>query len=319
MLVLGYFPRYIPGVKAGSEYTAHEFMKALGAAGHEVHVVLSDLPGEDYDLDGVHVHPTHDKRLDILARITTADLVITQQESYQRAVLLAKKYRRASISFVHSKWTSTKYGDLTVYNTQCLAEEYAGAHEHIVCHPWVNQDDYRVEKTGDAVTQINLNADKGSATFYALAERFPNQRFLGVIGGHGPQIIRDDLPNVEIHELTDDMREVYAQTRVLLMPSIYESYGRVAIEAASSGIPAILAPTQGLMEAMAEGASYAVRDDLDTWERLLKKLLTTKGWNAASKRALERAETVESQREAEVELWVRSAEDIARRRRGIRG
>ena len=36
---------------------------------------------------------------------------------------------------------------------------------------------------------------------------------------------------------TTDMRSVYAQTRVLLVPSVYESYGRVALEAAASGIP----------------------------------------------------------------------------------
>ena len=74
--------------------------------------------------------------------------------------------------------------------------------------------------------------------FYALAERFPDQRFFAVEGSYGEQIIRTDLPNVEWlrHVPGHQMREqVYARTKVLLMPSVYESYGRTAVEAMVAG------------------------------------------------------------------------------------
>jgi hypothetical protein len=49
---------------------------------------------------------------------------------------------------------------------------------------------------------------------------------------------------------TADIREVFRKTRVVLMPSLYESYGRVAVEAACAGIPAIVHPTEGLLESL---------------------------------------------------------------------
>ncbi|WP_262928542.1 glycosyltransferase family 4 protein [Streptomyces sp. CBMA152] len=52
------------------------------------------------------------------------------------------------------------------------------------------------------------------------------------------------------------MREhVYSRSRVILMPSLYESWGRVAVEAFASGIPVIAHTTPGLVESMGEAGS----------------------------------------------------------------
>jgi len=53
------------------------------------------------------------------------------------------------------------------------------------------------------------------------------------------------MANVTHHPNVHDMREVYGRARIILMPSLYESYGRVAVEALATGIPSIVAPTLG--------------------------------------------------------------------------
>ncbi|MFE4971343.1 glycosyltransferase [Kitasatospora sp. NPDC056651] len=53
------------------------------------------------------------------------------------------------------------------------------------------------------------------------------------------------------------MRErVYARSRVVLMPSSHESWGRVGVEAFASGIPVIAHPTPGLAECLGHAGIY---------------------------------------------------------------
>src|SRR5690606_34956091 len=125
---------------------------------------------------------------------------------------------------------------LAVFNSQWLADRVGWPHPQIIVRPPVGQDDYRTTP-GDHVTMVNLTASKGCEVFYEVARRRRDDRYLGVIGAYGHQIVRR-LPNVEIAAHTGNMRDdVYARTRVLLMPSDYESWGRVAVEAIVSGIP----------------------------------------------------------------------------------
>ena len=75
----------------------------------------------------------------------------------------------------------------------------------------------------------------------------PDERFLLVTGDR----IVQAPPNVDVQPPTRDIRSIYARTKLLLMPSVCESYGRVAIEAAMSDIPTIAADLLGIREATA--------------------------------------------------------------------
>jgi hypothetical protein len=181
----------------------------------------------------------------------------------------------------------------------------------IVVPPPVRAEDYRT-KPGQHVTLINATPDKGSAMFYALAERFPTARFLAVEGAYGVQDRRErhNVTWVE-HVAGDRMRgAVYRRTRVLLMPSVYESYGRCAVEAACSGIPTIAAPTPGLREALADAGHYAERNDVDAWAAHLGRLLTPAAWSAASEAALARA--AELHTDADLDRWATAVEGVSR-------
>jgi len=69
-----------------------------------------------------------------------------------------------------------------------------------------------------------------------------------------------------------EFRNVLRQAHIVLMPSNYESYGRVAVEAACAGIPAIVHPTEGLLEALGEAGIYCDRDDIPAWKAEIDKL-----------------------------------------------
>ena len=309
---------------AGAEMMAHTLARALVERGHRVDVLLSyPLPWlrEPYDYQGVRVYPAIEPKADPFEWFTgprrRADVVVSHLENVPRAVTLGKMYGVPAVHLLHNDhgptraWCSSDVS-LVVSNTDWIAQQV----DHpnlIVVRPPVLPADYATTP-GDAVTLINCNPDKGAGVFYALAERFPDQRFLAVEGSYGEQIIRTDLPNVEWigHVPGHQMRErVYARTKVLLMPSVYESFGRTAAEAAVSGIPVIAHPTPGLCEALADAGTYAHRDDLDAWQAALQTLLTPEGWQTASDKASKRAGELDPA--DDLDRWCTAVEALASR------
>ncbi len=82
----------------------------------------------------------------------------------------------------------------------------------------------------------------------------------------------------------------YAQARLLLMPSYYESFGLVALEAMAHGLPVIGYASGGLPELIGQGGMLAPRSDTDALaEALVRALSDDQVWRTLSARALERA------------------------------
>jgi len=138
---------------------------------------------------------------------------------------------------------------------------------------------------------------KGAPTFFELARRMPERRFLAVRGAYGAQVTPSDCPNVTYLENTPDVRVIYADTRLLLMPSNYESWGRCAIEAAVSGIPVLAAPAPGLVESLAWSGIFIERDDLDSWVRAIEWLDESETYREQSDRVLARSRELDPKRD----------------------
>lgn len=314
-----------PHHNAGAERMVLAMLRALVDRGHTVDVQLSQRHKEvtgPYELHGINVHPFRDKT-DPFKFIPSADVIVTHLENTPRAAALGESYRTPVVKVVHNTFAATrgqlqKGISLAVYNSRWMADEFSDVDvESIVVRPPVAVADYET-RPGDAITLINLYEPKGPRTFYSLAERFPELPFLAVHGAYGKQEIRE-LPNVTHLEHIDGDRmrdEVYARTRILLVPSEYESWGRVGIEAFASGIPVIAHPTPGLTESLGSAGIFANRRDIDAWEQAITGLLKPRAYSAASKKAKARAAELDPA--ADLERWVAAMESLAQRRAAFR-
>lgn len=335
MRVLAMAHAYPPHHNAGAEMTMRAMLRRLVEHGHEVHVQLSrqvDGPSVDYELDGVQVHAYRDAGSVMpffLARDHKADVVIAHLENTPRAAALAQMHGIPMVHLLHNNHEFSKGcvrrgpTQLAIFNTEWMRADFEAywrtvSHTRmppsIVIHPPVVPMDYQA-KHGQAVTLINLNEDKGGHHFWRLAYRMPQVKFLAVKGAYGEQIVPPGLsPNVWVldHQPPEKMAtEVYGKTKILLMPSSYESYGRTAIEAAYAGIPTIAHPTPGLKEALGGAGTFVDRDDLDGWAAAIKYLLSPRGFNQASARARAHAESLDPQ--GDLDRFVDAMEGVVRR------
>jgi glycosyltransferase involved in cell wall biosynthesis len=160
----------------------------------------------------------------------------------------------------------------------------------MIIPPVINPDRYRTDR-GDAMTLVNLNANKGAKTFFDLARQFQYRPFIGVEGSYGRQMKPSQrLMNLTIIRHTPNIREVYGQTRILLMPSQTETWGRVALEAACSGIPTIAHPSPGVVEALGDAGLYADRSQTRQWSELISRLDDPVEYERASALSLARSQ-----------------------------
>lgn len=317
-----------PEHNAGAEHMLVSMLRPLVERGHDVSVWLSRYgrAREVYDYRGVRVVPL-EARLDFASAVRKASVLISHLECVPSTAALTRGYGRPLVVVCHNTHRPTfrhmAAGGtaLAVYNSEWMraeAELFFAEYPQsvrpggeLVVRPPVFAEDYAT-KPGKAVTLINCNEAKGGKVLEALARRMPDVQFMAVRGAYGEQIL-PDLPNVEVVEHVDGqgMRDrVYGRTRVLLMPSSYESWGRAGVEAMASGIPVIAHPTPGLCESLGEAGVYVDRNDIDGYEAVLRKLLTPPEYRLASKRA--RARAAELDPTAELASWCDAVEALAR-------
>jgi len=94
-----------------------------------------------------------------------------------------------------------------------------------------------------------------------VAERMPALEFAVVPGWgttSGDRHALSRLPNVRVLPNARDIDDILAQTRVLLMPSLwYEGFGLIVMESLLRGIPVVSSDSGGLKEAK-EGTGYVI-------------------------------------------------------------
>lgn len=328
---------YPPTHNCGSEYVAHHVNKYLISKGHECRVILHYYKGQIYNHEGVDVFPATGR----VDAYQWSDIVLTHLDMTQFSIIMAKEAKRHLVHFVHNDipYASimNNFGNISaVYNSQWIADKIGYKIPGYVLHPPCNIKDYNtispfpeLEKSFGKpderiyITMISLNERKGGHKFYEIVKAMPDKKFIGVIGSYdNPGPLKMDqmtiinlllqLPNFTLVANTPDILSTYRRTRVLLMPSDYESWGRTATEAMCSGIPVICTPTPGLKENCQDAAIYVGKPiecvpgeaqvdvgDVDDWVKAIMSLDNPETYQKYSLTCRERARQLDPVKELE--------------------
>ena len=297
MKVLSFCPRYLPAM-SGGETAAHGLHASLARRGHQVSVVTATQhPARRTRaaVDGVEVfhgriRPTHARYVEE----RRPDVLFAQFEMAIPTIEYAVEAGLPVAVLCHGPYGYTEVAeaglaaavDLFVFNSTFLQNLANRNVHHVVVCPVVDFERVRAPEglKRRYVTLVNLFSNKGPHVFYQLARVFSDRPFLGVEGAYGEQE-RQDLPNVELRPNTPDMGRVYGQTRVLLLPSAEESFGMVAVEAQSGGVPVVASDLPSLRESLGDGALFVGREDIAGWVEALRRLDDPDFYNEMSARA----------------------------------
>lgn len=312
MRILSFCPRYVP-VLSGGETAAHGLHRALAAQGHDVSVVTSSQPADRRvrkHVDGVEVfygriRPTHARYVEE----RQPDVLFAQFEMSIPTVRFAVDAGLPVAILCHGPYGYTELAeaglaqavDLFVFNSVFLLNLANRNVQHVVVSPPV--DRARVKAPAGLeqrfVTLVSLFENKGPHVFYALARQLPDRPFLGVKGAYGAQQV-EDLANVEIRENTPDVRRVYGESRIVLMPSAEESFGMVAVEAQSNGVPVIASDLPSLRESLGDGALFVEREHVAGWAEAIRSLDDPEFYAEMSRRARANSERFDTAGDVEV-------------------
>lgn len=269
---------------SGAEWTVQHYAKFLHQKGCNIEVILPENQiypdGEKFAfikfITGYYSN-------DFFLALQNANVIFTHLDSTGIAINWARHYKKHLVFLSHNDHDyrivrARQLNISVVYNNKANQKNVAGGpypNPTIVCKPPIFPDDVKYNrKHGQNVTLINCNENKGGKILVELAKRLPKIKFLGVLGSYGEQIIDDTYKNLKYVPQTPDVHLVYGKSNIVLMPSDYESYGRVALEAAINRLPVICTPTDGLKECLGAAGLYFDREDIDGMAKKIEELMT---------------------------------------------
>ena len=179
-------------------------------------------------------------------------------------------------------------------------QSFSGLDSTVLHFPSYGAGPYTHFKNFDSgyVLMVNPCAYKGISIFLALAEKLPHVSF-GAIPFWGTsaedRAALERLPNVTMVQPSRELDDIFKQTKVLLVPSVWgEAYGQIVVDAMLRGIPVMASNTGGLPEAKL-GVDYVLpvnmveryevdaamqtrpvvpEQDVGPWVETLERLLT---------------------------------------------
>jgi hypothetical protein len=292
---------YPPVRFIGSELMTHEMLKRLQARGHEIVVIGQEITNP-HVWEGVTVRG---------GTLPDGDVLIYHVDFNEPV----ENWRGPKVGICHNSRIAVQVGvrktrpDLLTVNSETMSSELPYYSKKIV-HPPVNVP--KRAKQGDSITLINLEETNKVGPFWDVAKLMPHLNFLGVRGGYGKQLIPDYLPdNAEvINQVPHDQMtaDVWARTKILLVPSATESWSMVASEAMAHGIPVVAHPLPSLRENMQGVGVWAHRDQPKQWVGAIEGILESYEEHSTAVRA--RAVEQEKRFEREVTEWCEAVERL---------
>lgn len=290
MEIIWFLHNYPPVCLGGAEFAAHRINVWLLKHGYKVKVYIldgfSDPKAYPPEFEGVQITymPPHQ----IYSFKPPKDAIIASQLwATRQARQVYEMNNTKYIEFVHYvdhtvispyPWTSRR--DFTmVYNSTDTKER------SLKLAPWLDAvpSHLMYPPMGDVlpvvprtepyvypwITLVNFNRDKGADIFnsIATADSSKTRQYIAIKGGHGEQCT--PVNDVTLLDPTHDMDSIYAKTRILVVPSKYETWSLVASEANARGIPVVTIDSMpALRENCGDAALYipaAVQSDPKQW------------------------------------------------------
>ncbi len=279
MSLTAFLHGYPPLWSMGGEMSTHRTLCAVPEP------LVFTTTVDRYRLDEVLVMPSSGSSFQsIMADAESVDTSILYGHSTlsQNTIRAAKRMRLPSILAVHAPprygadlrraWASAT---VRLYNTEASRKEWHDPKGWLL-HPPVGSPSIMPDGPHDALTTTSSLLNKGADRVLELAKRRPDQRFIIVESPahptHGDPLFwekAERLSNVEIWPRLhpDDMGDLWAETRILLVPSRYETYGMSALEAAWHGIPSIHVDTPHVLEGIGTAARLLQSQSVDELDR----------------------------------------------------
>jgi len=311
--VLAVSQNYLPQDLGGASRSIHTILSHLTSKGHKCAVLCETGAVRMMDGVTIHGVGSEDldKELAKIVKGFKPDVILTQQRWVASTLKLNIPlviFIRSEIVFKFCPDVEGR-GILVANSTATLAEIKKRWSRHsIIIPPVVDLKNYEVSaiNEGGAITFINPIEKKGRDTFAKIVRSMPKRRFLSVQLREAPMVHplvtkMDDMaeglkidghlllkvtsrfdrflfyphwaPNHVLLSPQKDMRKVYSQTRLLLVPSKWsEPFGRVILEAGISGIPVLASAVGGIPDFLPE--ECLVRDYLDhnVWMKRIEEL-----------------------------------------------
>ncbi|GAA0585223.1 glycosyltransferase family 4 protein [Caenispirillum bisanense] len=328
---------HLPDTRGGLQTSTDELCLALQDKGVQVTVLCGALAGPDGN-DGTSVRrdvslgypviraadPLEALPL-VAAALDPAAIIV--QSGYSLAAMLAVALETGcpTAVYLHNMELHRIGGTLPpdpailyIANSRFTAERWRALFgiAPIILPPVVRPARYQVDRTGDRVLFVNPVPEKGIERVASLAAANPDVPFLIAeswqIGDEWRAWLRQrfgGIANVEWRPATEDVRELFADSRLLLMPSVWEeAYGRTVIEAQLSGLPVLASSRGALVDTVgAGGLVLDVHASVQEWSHALRSLWDDgPAWRTASQAAVAHAR-------GEVRNGLRALDDVLTR------
>jgi len=276
-------PDFQPRILGGVSFNIDAMARGFAALGHQVTVACGVSGVRDAMVHGIPID--YDLDLNTLPGAIerrSPDIVIGVQSHWGMAALRTARHlgipcvvyaQHPSVWWDHVGTKEMPDGWLWVMRWLGLHVNRPDLVQEVLHPPagWI--DRARIEvvaKTDDKVTLVNTSEFKGGKMLVALADALPRKRFLGMLNW-GEQII-EPRPNITYEQAVWKVADVYARTRVLIMPSETEMFGSTAVQAQANGIPVLASDIEPLRDALEHGAIFLPPRDIEAWKRALLSL-----------------------------------------------
>ena len=274
----------------------------LGLTGHYRNVPFKHYSYADKELASADIFTT--------PHYPIVSIVRKLNEKYQKPIVMTCHFAENTQSLLPYEQVG-KWADIVVYvsnHMKRFMEEVLATNisptikRSAVLYPIMVENEITLPETrpeGQYITLVNGNLLKGVDVFLRIANEMIDHQFLGIRAYYSKTAVHN-TDNVTWENYSDDIRLSLSKTRVLLVPSLTESWSRIAFEAMYNGIPVLYTKPyrsdrlhSGTTEAMAEWIGDAAiacdRYNIGEWVEALRQLDDPEFYAEMSRRARARA------------------------------